>query len=150
MEPKIVSKPAFIIVGMKHSGTNSEGEIPKLWGQFGPRMCEIKHAVEPEVSYGLVTSFDPESKVFDYIAGVQVSNTEEMPEGMVSWEVPAQKYAVFTWTLPGYAEAYKQASETWLPASGYQRASMIEFERYDGDFDPEDPTSELEFYLPIE
>ena len=39
--------------------------------------------------------------------------------------------------------------ETWLMQSDYQRAPGPEFELYDENFDPEDPSSEMYFYVPV-
>jgi predicted transcriptional regulator YdeE len=36
-EPKIVSKPAFTIVGLKYRGKNEGNEIPALWQTFMAR-----------------------------------------------------------------------------------------------------------------
>jgi AraC family transcriptional regulator len=149
MEPKIVTKPAFTVVGMKYRGKNEKSEIPQLWEQFGPRICEIKHLADPHVAYGVMHNYDEESGEFDYVAGFEVSSVAEVPEGMVSWEVPEQTYAVFTCTLPTLMETFERAYKTWLPHSGYQRADSPEFELYDENFDSQDENSEMAIYIPI-
>jgi AraC family transcriptional regulator len=149
MEPKIVAREAFTVVGMKYHGKNENNEIPQLWDKFGPRAEEIKHIVDPHVAYGVCGNFDDSSHEFDYVAGFEVDSTTEIPEGMVSWDVPAGKYAVFTCTLPTLGETYQHAYHTWLPQSGYQRAPGPEFELYDESFDPEDPSSKMDAYIPL-
>ena len=149
MEPKIVKRAAFTVVGMKYHGKNENNEIPQLWGEFGPRMGEIKQMANRHVAYGVCDNFDESSSEFDYIAGFEVASTAEIPEGMVSWDIPEGKYAVFTCTLPTLGETYQHASHTWLPQSGYQRALGPELELYDESFDPRDPSSEMEVYIPI-
>jgi AraC family transcriptional regulator len=150
MEPKIVKRAAFTVVGMKYHGKNENNEIPQMWGQFGPRVPEIKHIVDPHVAYGVCDNFDESSSEFDYIAGFEVGSTAEIPEGMVSWDIPEGKYAVFTCTLPTLGETYQYAYYTWLPQSGYQRAAGPEFELYDESFDPKDPSSKMDVYVPIQ
>jgi AraC family transcriptional regulator len=150
MEPRMVSKNAFTVVGIKTRAHIEKHDIPELWAKLGPRVCEIPHLVEPGVAYGLTTSLDPESGDFDYVAGFGVEQVGELPVGMGSWEVPAATYAAFTCTLPTMPQAYDYAYRTWLPASGYQRAAGYEFELYDEEFDNQDPDSEFEFYIPIQ
>jgi len=64
--------------------------------------------------------------VFKYIADV--------PEGMVSRQVPEQTYAVFPCTLETIHEMYQYAFQTWLPQSDYQAGDGPDFELYDEDF----------------
>lgn len=147
MEPEIKSKPAFTAVGMKYRGKNENNEVPQLWGEFGPRMNEIKHIVGP--AYGVMDNYDEKSGEFDYVAGFEVDSTADIPAGMVSVDVPEQTYAVFTCTLPTLLEAFKYAYKTWLPQSGYNRADGPEFELYDENFNPEDETSKMYIYIPV-
>ena len=149
MEPKIVSRPAFTVVGMKYRGKNENNEIPQMWREFGPRECEIKHMAQPHVAYGVCGNYDEGSGEFDYVAGFGVDSLADMPEGMVSWEVPEQIYAVFTCTLPTLGETFEYAYKTWLPESGYERADGPEFELYDESFDPEDKSSQMTVYIPV-
>lgn len=148
MEPTIVSKPGFTVVGMMYSGRNAR-KIPKLWRTFGPRIEEIAHLADPEISYGLTTGYDEKKHRFDYVACVEVRSTDAIPEGMVSWEVPERTYAVFTCTLPTFIKAYRRVKEKWIPENGYEFAGYPEFERYDEHFDPDDKGSVLEFYIPV-
>jgi AraC family transcriptional regulator len=149
MEPKIINRPAFTVVGAKYHGKNENDEIPQMWGEFGPRMGEIKHVVDPHVAYGVMDNYDEESGTFDYLAGLEVESAVDLPEGMVGWEVPEQTYAVFTSTLPTLHETFQHIYETWLPQSGHQRAGGPEFELYDENFDPQDESSEMYIYIPV-
>ncbi len=149
MEPKIVTKPAFKVVGMKYRGKSGGDEIKELWGAFMGRMHEIKYAVGDMVSYGVSTDFDYETKVFDYIACIAVELIEEVPQGMVSLDIPQGTFAVFTTTLPTMMESYDHAYHTWLPQSGYAKSEQPDYEEYGPSFDPEDPNSEFQFYVPI-
>jgi len=150
MEPKIVDMPAFTVVGMYYRGTNQNNEIPQLWRQFGPRVVEIKHMAKENISYGVMDNFDEASKEFDYLAAVKVDSTADVPDGMLSWEIPEQTYAVFTCTLPTIKETFDIIYSKWLPESGYQLAPAPEFELYDERFNPQAPHSELDLYIPIQ
>ena len=149
METKIVERSGFRVVGMKYRGKNEQGEIPQLWGQFMPRSREIKHAVGLRVPYGVMDNFDEASNEFDYVAGIEVDSTDDLPDGMVGWEIPDQTYAVFTVAFPSIMEGYQYAYETRLPESEYQRVPGPEFEFYPEEFNPEDGSSELQLWVPV-
>ena len=146
MEPKVVTKPAFTAVGMLYEGKNKNNEIAGLWQAFDPRVREIQHVVDG--AFGLCLPFDEQGN-FKYLASMAVSSTDDIPEGMQAWEVPAQQYAVFPCTLPTLAEAYRYAFETWLPTSGYEYTKGTDFEYYDENFDPQKDDSVMYVYVPI-
>ena len=148
-EPKIVTKPALTVIGMKYRGKNEHDEIPQLWGKFMSRDGEIKDKLNPHICYGVEDNFDDTSGEFDYVAAFEVGAEAGVPEGMVKWDVPAQTYAVFTCTLPTIREAYDYAYKSWLPESGYQRTAGPEFELYDPDFDPQVLSSPMYLYVPV-
>lgn len=150
MEPRIVTKPAFNVLGLKYYGKNEHNEIKAMWGEFNARIQEILDAgSEPGMAYGVCSAEMAVNGEFYYLAGLEMQRIDAVPEGMEQWEVPAQTYAVFPCTLPTIGEAYQYAFETWLPQSGYQRAPGPDFEYYDEDFDPHAPNSELSIYIPI-
>ena len=148
-EPKILTKPAFTVIGMKYRGKNEHEEIPQLWGKFMDRASEIVGKVDPQVCYGVEDNYDETSGEFDYVAALEVSSEADVPAGMVKWEVPDRTYAVFTCTLPTIREAYNSAYKSWLPESGYQRTPGPEFELYDQDFDPHVLSSPMYLYVPV-
>ncbi|MCX6049193.1 MAG: GyrI-like domain-containing protein [Chloroflexi bacterium] len=150
MQPQFVTKPAFTLVGMLIHTKPMTPEIVHLWQQFGPRMGEVPHLAEPGVSYGLMDHFDHELGQLDYMAGEAVTQVAELPAGMTSYSVPASTYAVFDTTLPKLGETFGYIYNTWLPTSGYQHAAAPYFERYSETFDPNDPTSPISIYIPVE
>jgi predicted transcriptional regulator YdeE/DNA-binding transcriptional MerR regulator len=149
MEVKLKSKPAFTVVGMKYHGKNENNEIPQMWGEMSPRWEDIPERVNPHDTYGVCGNLEEDGS-FSYVAGVEVSSTENTPIGMKSWEVPASLYAIFPCTLKTIGETYKYAFETWLPSSIYDHHPAPDFEFYDETFKPEDPESLLYIYIPIQ
>lgn len=147
MDVKIVTKPAFNVIGLLYHGKNEHQEIKALWGDFNQRMGEIKNIVDG--CFGVCGANDPNG-TFKYVAGMAVSNCDNLPEGMTVWEVPEQQYAVFPTTLHGIGEAYSYAFETWLPQSGYEYTKGPDFEYYDENFDPKDDSSIFYIYIPIQ
>lgn len=147
MEPKIVTKPAFTVVGMLYHGKNENNEIAQVWSEFMPRVKEIEH-MGLQNAYGVCGPHEEED-VFQYVAGFEVDSVADVPEGMVSRQVPEQTYAVFPCTLETIHEAYQYAFQTWLPQSDYQSGDGPDFELYDEDFRQEVKGSQMYIYVPI-
>ena len=114
-----------------------------------PRFHEIKDYVKSGVSYGLMGNLDRESGIFDYMAGYEYTHEGAIPKGMETWDVPAQRYAVFTATLPTLLEVFDFIYKDWLPNSEFQREPGVEFELYDETFNPQDGSSILYLYIPV-
>ncbi len=157
MQPKIVNKPAFTVVGMVYEGKNENNEIAEMWGRFTPRITEMWGRFTPRITEikdiidGAFGVCEParEDGTFRYLAGMAVPGAGQVPEGMEVWEVPAQQYAVFPTTLPTIGETYKYIFETWLPGSGYTYAGTPDFEYYDENFDSALEDSTFDIYVPV-
>ncbi len=149
MEPKMVHKPAFTVIGMKIRTRNEHGEVPRLWYEFVPRFAEVKNVTNRNEAFGVLDNFDPETREVDYLAGLEVGDVEEIPKGMTSLKIHAQKYAVFTTTLPGLMDTLRKIHTEWLPQSGFEHTAGPDLEVYDRDFDPQDETSKMYVYIPV-
>ena len=150
MEPRIESRQAFTVVGKLYHGNNQNQEVAQLWREARSWMERIEGIAGAEAAYGVMGNIDMETGVFDYLAGLEVREDAPTPEGLDRWPVPAQTYAVFPCTLPTLMEVFQAAYETWLPGSGYRRAGGPEFEQYGPAFDPNEPGSEMEIWIPVE
>jgi len=156
MEPRIVTKPAFIVVGLPftgfitsapYEGGNENNQIGKVWDEFNRRAGEIKHACGP--AYGLCFGM-PNAQEPWYIAGIEVSEVGDLPAGMMSMAVLAQKYAVFPCTLGTLGATYRYITEEWQPRTAYEHAPAPDFELYDQEFDPDNSQEgKLSVYWPI-
>jgi len=117
---QIVTRKAFRVAGMRYAGKNEHAEIPKMWDEFIPRSNELSDNQDPGVFFGVARSIPgvPESEGFEYLAGVQVSTTTQIPAGMVAWEIPALTYAVLPANdVPGIAPVSDFFYKEWLPKS---------------------------------
>jgi predicted transcriptional regulator YdeE len=112
-----------MVVGPRYHGKNENNEIPQMWQAFHPRIGEIKNMVTDRLAYGISASMDLETGEFDYIAGFEVSGGKEVPEGMVAFEVPGGRYAVFTTTLLKIGETFQ--SPAAAPSSSCTTNSSI-------------------------
>ncbi|MGA9192236.1 MAG: GyrI-like domain-containing protein [Anaerolineales bacterium] len=149
MEPRILTKPAFSVMGLTVSAKGGSPEIPGLWEKLMPRLEEISGRNSDD-AFGVIDNFDEEAGEMDYTAGYQVEASQQPPSGMTVVHVPAQTYAVFECTLPTLMEALDRAYHAWLPNSGYRRARGPEFEYYGEDFFASDPDSPMSIFVPIE
>ena len=150
MEVKIITKPAFTVVGDEYHGKNENEEIKALWQKAVPRFDQIQHVTYPNTmdSYGLCGELEDNGS-FRYVAGLEVNKAEGVPDGMTVWEVPEQTYAVFPCTLAEIGQTYEYAHGTWMPDKGYKRADGPDFEYYDETFEPQDPESIIYIYIPV-
>ncbi len=75
-----------------------------------------------------------------------------LPEDYPTLTVPAQEYAVIP--VHGKVQAIEEAVRWflfyWLPDSDYNGVSGFELEMYQSNYDPADPNSYMEYWLPIE
>ena len=149
MEPKIISREACTVVGMKYRGRNEQNEIPQLWERFMPRAQEVTPKANPRQYYGVMDNFDEKTREFDYLAGFEVDGASKVPSGMESWQVPEQTYAVFPCNLKSIKEAFRQIYHEWLPKSGHQRIRGPKFEFYNKEFKPDEGKLDLYLYIPV-
>lgn len=125
MEPVMVNREHFAIAGLRYEGRNEAGEIPAMWEVFIPRLHELTGKPgEPVTCYGasrLMPGVPPE-RGFEYLAGVEVPSLENLPAGMVGWEIPATAYVVFTaHDTTGIMPVMEYVYGTWFPQSKTMR-----------------------------
>lgn len=69
-----------------------------------------------------VCVLDRKGDLFDYYMGVEVSNFENVPEGMKTYIIPASKYVVVSFIKRGNKDGLDVAGFTlnkWIPENGY-------------------------------
>jgi AraC family transcriptional regulator len=107
---------------------------------------------EPGTTYGVC--YMPKGLpdgIFEYIAGVRINLPEEAPAGMVVYEVPEQRYAVFEQhgSMQALFEMNTYIYQSWLPRSGYRRTDGPDLEIYTDTFNDFKEDSILYLYVPI-
>jgi predicted transcriptional regulator YdeE/DNA-binding transcriptional MerR regulator len=156
MEPKIITKPGFTLVGLRYFGKNENMEISHHWERFNQRMRELgglpNETGDAAIGLCITPEDEPIDGAFEYVAGLPVTKAEDVPEDFVVRHVPEHTYAVFAHKgdLPSLPKTYEYIYETWLPQSGYRLADKIDFEYYDADFKDFAPESIFYIYVPIE
>jgi AraC family transcriptional regulator len=151
MEHRIVTLPSFTVIGLDHLVRGSVDGIGLLWQRFIPREHEIVGRSEADAAYG-VCSLLPDGSA-RYVAGLPVHAEASPPAGMVKFDVPAQKYVVFTHRgmAAQIGDSFQAIHTRLLAKLGLRAAAGVEFERYDARFTgPHDPAAETDLYIPIE
>lgn len=100
-----ITKPAFTVIGMEGSTADGPGFIAALWEKANSRFGEVAPLAKmnPDGSlagvWGAMTdmsrSFRPWEDGFTcglYLAGVEVRDDANPPEGWVRWDVPGFEY----------------------------------------------------------
>jgi len=152
-QPEIITRPAFKTTGLSYIGKNQNREVPQLWEQFIPRMMEPR-GIDPQTSYGLCIMNSKQAKEgeFEYIAAVEVADDKQIPAGMVCYEVPAYRYAIFTHPgkLDNLMETVQSIYSTGIRQAGVQlHPDNFNMEVYTSDFKPGQDDSKLYIYVAI-
>jgi AraC family transcriptional regulator len=154
MTPKIVSRPAFHVVGLRGRfvpGTASQ--IPQLWNRFVPLLDSVPDR-DRATSYGVMVADKAGERgepALEYTACVEVPSLANVPDGMVGFTVPANTYAVFT--HDGHVSKIGQTCDAiwgqWLPNSNLEPAMAPEFESYDERWNPATGEGPVDIYIPV-
>lgn len=149
--PREVEGKALLIAGLR-ARPKSGAEIPELWQRLVTQ--KIPNQVG-QVGYGLNFNTRSVKDDFEYMAGVEVSDSSGLPSGLTTVKIPAQRYAVFS--HHGHVSAIHQTCEKiakWLPNSGYTSVESVAdapdlLERYGEEFNPQTGTGGIEIWVPI-
>ena len=157
MEPRIITKSGFTVIGMELKTTINDGrnfkEIPAFWGEIMQQdmLSKIPNKSNDAVSLGICLDFKQEDGSFSYIIACEVSSTDDIPEEMITKTIPDAEYAVFTCKGPlpdSIQNMVKYIHDEWFQKSEYNHAGTAEFELYDerctGGVD-----CEVDIYVPV-
>jgi len=155
MEPKIITKDEFKVLGYELLTTAENGEsskeIPAFWKKImGEKKLEKIPNQIGRSCLGICRMIEKNSPKFSYTIGIEVNKIDKKENDMISITVPKSKYAVFT--VKGLSkeiqDGWKEICNEWLPKSKYQHAGTPDFELYDERFDGSE-NSETDIYIPI-
>jgi AraC family transcriptional regulator len=167
MEPKIVTKPAFKVVGYELKTTNRNGQNlkdgPAFWDKYNhndwrQKLLDHIHPVS-KAELGLCFPGDIGVEDFSYIIGMEVADFNGVPAEFFKGEVPAGTWAVFT-TPPANIKSdefvkaiqgtWDYIYKNWFPKSVYEfdGSVKIDFERYDEWYNQE-LGIQVEIWVPV-
>lgn len=151
MELKLVTRPAFTVVGMLYVGKNQNNEIPEMWVKFNKRGNEL--VCTGDAAYGVCQWVnDGSDGIFEYLAGYEVDPNDPIPEGMTARTVPANTWAVFEHrgAADTLGDTYNRIFQEILPASNYrQTEDGRDMEVYTDEFTFFAPDSIMYIYVPV-
>jgi AraC family transcriptional regulator len=144
------SKPLLLagLVARYHQQTSAG--IPSQWERLQPYLGHVPKQVG-ETAYGACYNSDEDGN-FDYMAGVEVRDFSDLPEGFATLRVPAHRYAVFRQRehISSIRRTFSAIWSQWLPESGHKPADAPVLERYGPEFNPANGTGGFELWIPIE
>jgi len=156
-QPKITTIKDRKLIGSSIQTTLAENKTFTLWQEFKPQVKNIKnkantdfYSVQVYASNFGIQPFTPQT-VFEKWAAVQVSDFEDIPESLKSFTIAGGEYAVFIYKGTPQ-EFHKMASYIygeWLPTSKYQLDDRPHFEIMTEHYNPNDPDSTEEVWIPI-
>ncbi len=155
LTPRFVKKPAFKAIGTSCMSTMQNNVIPQLWGEFSKVCASIPNISNPGTALGICSSPEGvevnENTPFKYLACMEVSSFETIPEGMETCEVPEAEYAVFEHhgALDTLDKTYEAIYNGWFSKGEYQHAWNYDFELYDGRFKFGESDSIFEIWIPV-
>lgn len=154
MSPEIREFPGKLLAGVRRRTSFVNDRTSELWQEFRSREAEIASRVgggsysvkvyDPAYSF---VHFDP-TVDFEKWAAAEV---REPGDGFESLEIPAGKYAVFTHkgTAADAPRTFEYIFGHWLPHSGFDLDLRPHFELLPEGYDPFDPNSQEEVWIPI-
>ena len=153
MEPRIIIKPAFTVVGLSQCVERVDDSTEALWAQLSARFQEITNA-DPDTGFGVHSREGSEGQ---YLVGMALRGTikgekvPEVPEGMTAYSFNTHAYAVFPHhgSISCLSRTIDWIFKDWLPESGYQKAGEYYFELYDDRFQPGSEDSILFIFVPV-
>ncbi len=149
-DPRFVQAKAMRFVGLrKHYTGQDMSEVPAQWMDF------IKQDVPDKIgkaAYGLV--FDKPQGI-DYMPAWEVATHGRLPEGFVTAEMPAGRYAVFAHDghVSKMHDTVDRIWRKWVPAARHKPVARPDmayfFERYGEKFDPPSGMGDMEIWIPV-
>lgn len=109
-------KEGFKIIGISTRTTNKDSQALKdlgaLWGRFFSESIaeKIPHKISDEI-LAVYTDYQSDyTEEYSTIIGMKVSSLDEIPEGMIGREFPAENFQLFT----AKGEMPKAVGEKWM------------------------------------
>ena len=155
MTPKITNIEQKKLIGQRLSMSLLQNKTGQLWGQFAPRIKEISSRTSSnKISMQVYPTdyyknFSPANE-FEKWAAVEVSNFNEVPEGMETFILDGGLYAVFDYKgSSADPSIFQYIFSVWIPNSKYLVDDRPHFEVLGEKYKNNDPDSEEEIWIPI-
>ena len=155
MTPRIAILKEKKLIGQNIKMSLTNNRTGQLWGQFAPRIKEIKNkATEDKISIQIYPplyykDFRPNNE-FEKWATIEVKDFGEIPIGMKSLILKGGLYAVFDYKGSSSNNSiFQYIFSEWLPNSEYLIDHRPHFEVLGSKYKNNDLNSEEEIWIPI-
>jgi predicted transcriptional regulator YdeE len=130
MEPKIVQRQAFTVMGVIGHFASAGENFGPLWQEYMQHHEQIEPLSDREGHYGVYLGADHSGPI-DYLAGMVVRDAAETPEGVETRQIPGATFAVFECTFQQLGPTYGYIWGEWLQSSAYtQDTSKLGFDYF--------------------
>lgn len=142
------------LLGKQLTMSFSNNRTPELWGSFMPQRKLILNALSTDLFSMQIFPSPPtfqEDVEFIKWAAVEVSNFEEVPASMETYELQGGLYAVFLHLGPASAfrKTFDYIFQEWMPSSNYELDHREHFEILGEKYKNNQADSEEEIWIPI-
>lgn len=158
MDIRMEREKPFHLVGVKANTAEGFHVIGMCWGQLHRRKTEIENRTDTDFLIGLndYSAYDETSEgqqAFDYFACAEVCSFEQIPEHMVTKQLPISDYVVFTYkgkSQDSMEPVVNYIYKEWFPESTCRlnEEAKYDFVRY-GETVDEEGESIIEYWVPI-
>lgn len=131
MKIEIVEKKDFEVIGkvaMGKSDEHSKWVLP-LWKTFNDNIKEIVNVIKIDNNgilaglWGIMNdideTFSPWSDMGKYMAGVEVIEGANTPNGWIKWYIDGGKFLKVKCNIQNYNEIFKKIINDYIPKNGY-------------------------------
>jgi predicted transcriptional regulator YdeE len=147
VEPEIISKDRFKIIGVKKRIKSESPHFHNVWKEFTKNYDKIKASSIDNGFYGI--NFEPDEDNFqDYIAGIAVDNDYQNSDRTFTEHIqPSSLYAVFECKLNNIGPTYMKIFSEWVKNNQYSLRNFSCFEYYPPN--TVKPDDKVFLYIPI-
>jgi AraC family transcriptional regulator len=155
MIPRIEKLDDKKLIGRRQTMSLVSNKTGELWKSFMPRRRDISNKLTNDMISMQVykpthfADFKPTNE-FEKWASVEVTNFDNVPNDMETFNLTGGLYAVFDYKgLSTDNSIFQFIFGTWLPSSEYDLDDRPHFEVLGNKYKNNDPTSEEEIWIPI-
>ena len=154
IQPRIEKLSEKRLIGKKLKMSLGDNKTFELWKSFMPRLNEITNKKNNEM-FSLQVYNEPIilgnfKQEFEKWALVEVSDFENVPNEMETFELESGLYAVFQYKgMNTDNRIFIYIFSDWLPKSDYELDERPHFELLGDKYKNGDPNSEEEIWIPI-
>lgn len=157
MSVHIVEKKTFAVMGKEGQGLAAESQdwIPTLWHEANHKFEEIQAIAKTDNEghfvgfWGAMSDWEGNFQRWTdrgkYLAGCEVDENANAPDGWSKWVIPSYKYAVIRCNRATYQEKFTYMLNEFLPSNQYSIVGAVH--EY---YNPRETNGDLYLYFPIE